>query len=106
MEVGGIKFKGLLDSGGGRSLIKTEIFHKIKNGVVKFTAETPDLYGVENTKLITRGLVTLNILILGDNLLQDFIVVDGINEECILGLNGLYEHKFIIYGSERTIYQK
>ena len=106
MEVGGIKFKGLLDSGAGRSLIKTEIFNKIKNGVVKFTEETPvDLYGVENTKLITRGLVTLNILILGDNLLQDFIVVDGISEECILGLDALYEHKFIIDGSERTIYR-
>jgi hypothetical protein len=31
MEVGGVKFKGLLDSGAGRSLIKTEIFNKIKN---------------------------------------------------------------------------
>jgi hypothetical protein len=49
--------------------------------------------------------VTLNILILGDNLLQDFIVVDGISEECILGLDALYEHKFIIDGSERTIYR-
>ena len=104
MQVGGVKFKGLLDSGAGRSLIKTEIFNKIKNEVVKFTEETPvDLYGVENTKLITRGLVTLNILILGDNLLQDFIVVDGISEECILDLDALYEHKFIIDGSKRTI---
>ena len=78
MEVGGIKCKGLLDSGAGRSLIKTEVFNKIKNGIIKFTEETPvDLYGVENTRLNTRGLVTSQILILGDNLLQDFIVVSA-----------------------------
>jgi len=106
MQVGGVQFKGLLDSGAGRSLIKTEVFNKIKNGIIKFTEETPvDLYGVENTRLYTRGLVTLQILILGDNLLQDFIVVDGISEDCILGLDALYEHKFIIDGSERTIYR-
>ena len=55
--------------------------------------------------MTTRGLVTLEILVLGDNLLQDFIVVDGISEECILGLDALYEHKFIIDGSERKIYR-
>ncbi|EFX64188.1 hypothetical protein DAPPUDRAFT_118419 [Daphnia pulex] len=59
----------------------------------------------ENTRLTTRGLITLEISVLGDNLLQDFIVVDGISEECILGLDALYEHKFIIDGSERKIYR-
>ena len=73
---------------------------------MKFTADVPvDLYGVENTRLVTRGLVTLKVQVFGDNLLQDFIVVDGISEECIFGLDALYEHKFIIDGSERTIYR-
>jgi len=40
-KVGGVKFKGLLDSGTGRSFIKTEIFNKIKNGIIKFTEESP-----------------------------------------------------------------
>jgi hypothetical protein len=61
MQVGGVQLKGLLDSGTGRSLINTEVFNKIKNGIRKFKEETPvDLYGVENTRLNTRGLVTLN----------------------------------------------
>ena len=78
----------------------------MKEGVIRFTAEVPvDLYGVENTRLVTRGLVTLQVQVLGDNLLQDFIVVDSISEECILGLDALYEHKFIIDGSERRIYR-
>jgi len=54
--------------------------------------------------LTTRGLITLGILVLGDNLLQGFIVVDRISEECILGLDALYKHKVIIDGSERKIY--
>ena len=63
MQVGGVQFKGLLDSGAGRSLIKTEVFNKIKNGIIKFTEETPvDLYGVENTRLNTKGLVTYKYL--------------------------------------------
>ncbi|KAI9556064.1 hypothetical protein GHT06_018631 [Daphnia sinensis] len=106
IQVGNEKFKGLLDSGAGRSLIKTEVFNRLKEGVMKFTADVPvDLYGVENTRLVTRGLVTLQVQVLGDNLLQDFIVVDSISEECILGLDALYEHKFIIDGSERRIYR-
>ncbi|KAK4021820.1 hypothetical protein OUZ56_003729 [Daphnia magna] len=65
---------------------------------MKFTADVPvDLYGVENTRLVTRGLVTLQV--------QDFFVIDSISEECILGLDALYEHKFIIDGSERRIYR-
>ncbi|KAK4045448.1 hypothetical protein OUZ56_033054 [Daphnia magna] len=68
---------------------------------MKFTADVPvDLYGVENTRLVTRGLVTLQVQVLGDNLLQDFIVVDSISEESILGLDALYEHKFIIDGGK------
>ncbi len=70
---------------------------------MKFTIDVPvDLYGVENTKLVTRELVTLQVKVLGDNLLQDVIVVDSFSEEWILGLDALYEHKFILDGSKRT----
>ena len=67
-----------MDSGAGRSLISTEIFRKLKKGIKNFVAEAPvNLYGVDNTQLNTRGIVTLEIFILGDNLLQDCIVVDN-----------------------------
>ncbi len=49
--------------------------------------------------------MTLSVQVLGHNLLQDFIVIDSISEECILGLDALYEHKFVIDGSERRIYR-
>ncbi len=53
--------------------------------------------------------MTLEIFILGDNLLQDCIVVDRtysrISEDCILVLDALYEHKFVIDGGEKRIYQ-
>jgi len=106
ITVGKEKFKGLLDSGAGRSLIKTEIFNRLKEGVMNFTTDVPvELYGVENTRLVTRGLATLQVQVLGDNLLQDFIVVDSISEKCILGVDALYEHKFVIDGSERRIFR-
>jgi hypothetical protein len=45
------------------------------------------------------------ILNLGDNLLQDFIAVNGISEEYILVLDALYKHKLNIDGIERSIYR-
>lgn len=41
------------------------------------------LYGVDSIKLDTREIITLKIFVLGYNILQDFIVIDGISEEYI-----------------------
>ncbi|XP_045023697.1 uncharacterized protein LOC123468106 [Daphnia magna] len=80
--------------------------HRIGNQIKNFSTDAPvELFGVDNTRLRTRGTVTLEMNVLGDDLLQEFIVVDRIDEDCILGLDALYEHKFIIDGSERTIYR-
>jgi hypothetical protein len=49
IKVGNEKFKGLLDSGAGRSLIKMEVFNRLKEGIITFTTDVPvDLYGVEH----------------------------------------------------------
>ncbi|KAI9558485.1 hypothetical protein GHT06_015272 [Daphnia sinensis] len=106
LQVGDVKFFALVDSGAGRSLIKTEILQRIGHQIKNFSTDAPvELFGVDNTRLRTRGTVTLEMNVLGDDLLQEFIVVDRINEDCILGLDALYEHKFIIDGSKRTIYR-
>ncbi|KZS02154.1 Uncharacterized protein APZ42_000917, partial [Daphnia magna] len=92
LQVGDTHFFALLDSGAGRSLIKTEILQRIGNQIKNFSTDAPvELFNVDHTRIRTRGTVTLEMNVLGDDLLQDFIVVDRINEDCILGLDALYE---------------
>ncbi|KAK4027394.1 hypothetical protein OUZ56_016440 [Daphnia magna] len=40
-----------------------------------------------------------------DLLVQSFIVVDDITENCVLGLDAVYGHKFIFNCNEQTIYR-
>jgi hypothetical protein len=96
----------LVDSGAGRSLLREDIFRKISKREQLFSPNVPvDLYDVNNKQLNTIGVVKLEIVVLGDTLLQEFIVVKAITEDCILGLDALYGHSFIFDGRERIVYR-
>lgn len=96
----------MLDSGAGRSLIRSDIFKKIQHTAKSFFTEVPvELYDINDRRLASKGVVTLEFTVLGDKLLQEFIVVDAITEDCVLGLDALYEHRFVLDGRERTIYR-
>ncbi|KAI9565040.1 hypothetical protein GHT06_008785 [Daphnia sinensis] len=66
-----------------------------------------NMYGHDTSNC--AGTVTLQFHLVDeespDLLIQSFIVVDGITENCVLGLDALYGHKFIFDGSEWTIYR-
>ncbi len=63
-----------------------------------------DLYDVHNKKLNTLGKVTLPIRYGKSMLMQEFIITDGISEECILGWDAIRKHGFTIDGETNSIY--
>ena len=63
-----------------------------------------DLYDVHDKKLDTLGLVTLPIFYGGTQLLQEFVVTDGISEDCILGWDAIRSHGFTVDGENQSIY--
>ena len=106
VTVGDVSFLALVDSGSGKSLLRADIFHKIRNQVKVFSQHVPvDLYDINSGKLKTVGIATLEINVVGDKLLQEFIIVHTITEDCILGIDALFMHSFIFDGRERTIYR-
>jgi hypothetical protein len=75
-----------------------------------FTTEvSAELYDINNRRLRTQGTVTYKFKLAResheDKLTQEFIIVDGISEEVVLGLDALYGHKFMFDGREQTIYR-
>ncbi|KAK4009578.1 hypothetical protein OUZ56_018712 [Daphnia magna] len=90
LKAGEVTFEALFDSGAGRSLLNNNLYSAL--GALK-----------------TLGTVTLQFQLVDeespDLLVQSFIVVDDITENCVLGLDALYGHKFIFNGSEKTIYR-
>ena len=63
-----------------------------------------DLYDVHDKKLNTFGQVTLPIIYGETLLLQNFVISDGISEECILGWDAIRKHGFTIDGENQSIY--
>jgi hypothetical protein len=102
--------QALFDSGAGKSLIRTDLFQKLGRNVGIFTPEVAvELYDINNRRLSTRGTLSVSFQVVGEErpeqLTQSFIVVDNITESCVLGLDALYEHKFMFDGRERSIYR-
>ncbi|XP_045035767.1 uncharacterized protein LOC123476888 [Daphnia magna] len=73
------------------------------------TIRNPSPAGVSNRRLACQGTVTVDVLVEDERprepFQQEFIVIPEIMEECILGLDALYEHKFMIDGRERRVYR-
>ncbi|KZS20625.1 Uncharacterized protein APZ42_012631 [Daphnia magna] len=110
IKAGEVTFKVLFDSGAAKNLLNKNLFSALGGNVVNFSPEVAvELFDINNRRLKTLGTVTLQFQLVDeestDLLVQSFIVVDGITENCVLGLDALYGHKFIFDGSELTIYR-
>ncbi len=95
--------QALFDSGAEKSLIRTDLFQKLGRDIGRFTPEvTMELFDINNRRLSTRGTISVSFQVLGEErpeqLTQSFIVVDNTTESCVLGLDALYEHKFMFDG--------
>ncbi|KZS04926.1 Uncharacterized protein APZ42_032028 [Daphnia magna] len=62
-----------------------------------------ELYNVHNKKFFTLGLVSLPVVYGAIVLDQEFIVMNGISESCILGLDAAEKHEFIFDCRSKTI---
>ena len=110
LSIGNLKFKALFDSGAGKSLINSDLYRRLENGIERFSSEVSvELFDINNRRLTTRGTISLRFHLVGETdgepMVQEFIVVDNITEDCVLGLDALYGHKFMFDGRERTIYR-
>ncbi len=102
--------QALFDSGAGKSLIRSDLLTKLGRDIGRFTPEVAvELDDINNRRLSTRGTISVSFQVIDEErpkqLTQSFIVVDNITESCVLGLDALYEHKFMFDGRERSIYR-
>ncbi|KAK4009663.1 hypothetical protein OUZ56_018809 [Daphnia magna] len=100
------------NSGAGKSLISSRLFERLQQQREEFrhTREVAvNLFDISNRRLACQGTVTVDVLVEDERprepFQQEFIVVPEIMEECVLGLDALYEHKFMIDGRERRVYR-
>lgn len=110
MKIGLVEVEALFDSGAGKSLISSNFYRKLGEEIGKFSPEVAvELLDINNRRLKTRGTLKVCFQVVGEsnpeNLEQSFIVVDDIAESCVLGLDALYQHRFMFDGSERSIYR-
>ncbi|KAI9557217.1 hypothetical protein GHT06_017035 [Daphnia sinensis] len=88
------------------------LFDKLRNkgANLPYSREVAvDLFDISNRPLICQGTLVVNVLVEDERprepFQQEFIVVQGIMEECVLGLDALYQHDFVIDGRERRVYR-
>ncbi|KAK4013268.1 hypothetical protein OUZ56_025502 [Daphnia magna] len=111
LRVGNCSFKALVDSGAGKSLISSRLFERLQQQMEEFkhTREVAVNLFDQQARLACQGTVTVDVLVEDERprepFQQEFIVIPEIMEECILGLDALYEHKFMIDGRERRVYR-
>ncbi len=68
-----------------------------------------DLFSINDKRLVTEGKITVNFVVADEAphqlLEQEFIIVGGIVENCVLGRDALYQHHFVYNGRKQTIYR-
>ncbi|KZS08156.1 Uncharacterized protein APZ42_027943 [Daphnia magna] len=104
LQIGNGSFNALVDSGAGKSLINSALFNKLRqqNDNLPHSREVAvDLFDISNRPLICNGTVVVNVLVEDERphepFQQEFIVVQGIMEQCVLGLDTLYQHDFVFF---------
>ncbi|EFX76577.1 hypothetical protein DAPPUDRAFT_106807 [Daphnia pulex] len=104
--------EALVDTGASKSLISDKILVQLKiSGIPhSFSRDVSiNLFDINDRRLSCIGTIKTNIHVENENtpefLSQEFVVAQGIMEDCILGLDALYEHKFVIDGFEKQVYR-
>ncbi|KAI9549162.1 hypothetical protein GHT06_004912 [Daphnia sinensis] len=100
-----VPLQALFDTGASKSIIHERLFNKLPpRGQVVCSQLEFDLYDVGEKKLHTLGRVTLPVRY-GESLLrQEFIITNGVSEDCILGWDAIQKHGFRLDGEAKSIY--
>jgi hypothetical protein len=104
--------EALVDTGASKCLISDKILVQLKISGIPYSFSRDvsiNLFDINDRRLSCIGTIKTNIRVENENtpefLSQEFVVAQGIMEDCILGLDALYEHKFVIDGFENRIYR-
>ncbi|XP_045023720.1 uncharacterized protein LOC123468122, partial [Daphnia magna] len=100
-----VPLQALFDTGASKSIIHERLFKKLPpRGQVICSQLDFDLYDVGEKKLHTLGKVTLPVGYGESILQQEFIITNGISEDCILGWDAIQKHAFKLDGESKSIY--
>ena len=94
----------MFDTGAARSLLHEKIFKKLPSANYALTDCDIQLFDVHNQILNILGKISLPIKYGEDVLYQEFIVTNGITEDCISGLDAVFQHVFVIDGHNETLF--
>jgi hypothetical protein len=103
----------LVDSGAGRSLINNHLFSRLKQSggaEISFRSDVGiNLVDINDKCLTCTGTIKTSFFVTNErpseSLQQEFVVVQGIMEECVLGLDALYQHNFVTDGHKKRVYR-
>jgi hypothetical protein len=113
IQIGGCVVNALVDSGAGRSLINNHLFSRLKQSgdtEISFCRDVGiNLVDINDKCLTCTGTIKTSFFVTNErpseSLQQEFVVVHGIMEECVLGLDALYQHNFVIDGHKKRVYR-
>ncbi len=81
-----VQFPAMIDSGSQRSLIKNSLFQKLKIKInPPKNGEPPFLYNASDGKMPVIGVATIDLNISGLHFIHNFIVMEELSLQCILG---------------------
>jgi len=103
---GAIEEEVLFDTGASYSFIKKEIAEKLAN--LELLPEEMEFQTAENgRKIVARNRISINFYINGDRFSDEFIVLDEISENVIIGVVTLQKWRMKLdFENEEIIYDK
>ncbi len=103
---GALEEKVLFDTGASYSFIKKEIAEKLAN--LELLPEEMEFQTAENgRKIVARNRISINFYINGDRFSDEFIVLDEISENVIIGVVTLQKWRMKLdFENEEIIYDK
>jgi len=102
--VEGIEFSALVDTGAGRSIISESVVELLNGKYTINNSEEVELYDASNNKMNSRGTILLKVRYQDYIMEQEFVIMSKISKSCILGMDAIEKHNFVINGKEKTIY--
>ena len=104
LAVDGIEFSALVDTGAGRSIISESVVELLNGKYTINNSEEVELYDASNNKMNSRGTILLKVRYQDYIMEQEFVIMSKISKICILGMDAIEKHNFVINGKEKTIY--
>lgn len=100
-----IEFTALVDTGACRSLISDEIVKMFKGKYVIDNSENVELYDASGNRMKLKGKIKLKVRYQDYIMDQEFIIMEDMSRNCIMGMDAIEKHEFVINGKEKTIYR-